>query len=191
MILVSGAIRDAKIFWIVKQAVPPFIIASFLAMGICIFDKFRIPYLPCVDRVNGARGVVFFSLVGLGVWCVCVTAMWLSSSGFKSNNVHETLPALRFYPYLALTIIFSGFIQPVLEEIIFRGRIFPIASGVVGVPVAVLIVSSLFCLLHYSHMGASFFFSIIMCVVALRHGVRACIISHAAYNLASIMIDAF
>ncbi|UWX03528.1 CPBP family intramembrane metalloprotease [Pseudoxanthomonas sp. NC8] len=56
---------------------------------------------------------------------------------------------------------------------------------------AAILVSLLFALLHYSHMHASFVFSLVMCFLARRRGVGECVVAHASHNLCAVLLDAF
>lgn len=191
MILVSRVIRDVSVFWVLKQAAPSVMFASFLAAGIFFFDKFKVPYAPVVRRIHGAGSVFMLVLLGGTLFILSALIRYASDGYFPNNNVHAEIPAARFFPYFFLTVLFTGLVQPVLEELMFRGRILPIARGVLGTLTSVVLVSVLFSLLHYSNLYSSFVFSIAMCVLALRHGVRACMVVHIAYNIASILVDAF
>lgn len=191
MILASRAIRDAQVFWLAKQALPVAILAAFLVVGTVVFDRIKIPYAPIIERANGVKGLLPFVPLGGLLFLISVLLVYAIEGRFSSNNVYAILPHSRFYPYFILTFVFTGLIQPILEERIFRGRIFPIASGVIGISSATVLVSALFSLLHYSNIYSSLFFSVVMCVVALRYGIRACITTHISYNVISILVDAF
>jgi membrane protease YdiL (CAAX protease family) len=191
MILASRVIRDASVFWALKQAVPSMILASFLAAAVSIFDRLKIPYVPVVERIPGAGSVFMLALLGVALFVFSALIKYASDGYFPNNNVYAEIPQARFFPYFFLTILFTGVIQPVLEEAIFRGRIFPVARNVLGVVASIALVSMLFSLLHYSNLYSSFAFSIAMCILALRHGIRACMVAHIAYNIASILVDAF
>ncbi len=192
MILASRVIRDVSVFWVLKQAVPLIIFASFLAAGVFFFDRMiRVPYAPVVERIPRAWGVVMLALLGGALFVLSAFIRYACDGYFPNNNVHAEIPAGRFFPYFFLVMLFTGLVQPVLEEQVFRGRILPVARGVLGTLTSVVLVSSLFSLLHYSNMYSSFIFSIVMCALALRQGIRACMVAHIAYNVVSILVDAF
>ncbi|MBN8800511.1 MAG: hypothetical protein ABS96_20575 [Lysobacteraceae bacterium SCN 69-123] len=192
MILASRVIRDVSVFWVLKQAAPSIIFASFLAAGIFSFDRMiRVPYAPAVERIPRAWDVFMLALLGGALFVLSALIRYACDGYFPNNNVHADIPVARFAPYFFLAMLFTGVVQPVLEELIFRGRILPVARGVLGTLTSVVLVSALFSLLHYSNMYSSFIFSIVMCILALRQGIRACMVAHIAYNIVSILVDAF
>src|SRR5690606_798471 len=188
MIAASEAVRGVEIFWLIKQSMPPAIIASFLALGTVIFDKLDTPYLRLVERGGPSERVFMPALTGAALFAVTVLVEIAAEGGFSSNSAYETLPLSRFLPYFMLTILFTGFVQPVIEEHIFRARILPIAAGVMPAPAAAVTVSFFFALLHYANFASSFIFSLVMCRFAFRFGLRACISAHIAYNLIAILV---
>jgi len=80
---------------------------------------------------------------------------------------------------------------PLYEEILFRGLLFPFLAQRTGTPVAILLVSLLFALLHF-HL-ASFvplgLLSAVLCLVYWRTGsLWPCIGLHAIFNAVSILV---
>jgi CAAX amino terminal protease family. len=192
MITISKTIREVQVFWVIKQILPSIILGSFLAVGIVAFDKMKlVSYISIVERVKGVKHIFPFVLLGCALFLVSVVISYVVNGGVPNNNVYSSLPLSRFIPYFLAAMVFTGIVQPVLEEIIFRGRILPVAKGVVGMLAATTLVSVLFSLLHYANLYSSFIFSWVMCVLAFRYGIRACFAAHISYNVISILVDAF
>lgn len=191
MILVSRWLRDAQGFWLLKQVLPPALLASVLALGVWLFDRLRRDDVPGASERLRSLDWIMCALSGIALFALAIGIEYALKGSFPDNAVVSTLPPSRFYPYFACSLVLTGLVQPILEELVFRGRLLPLASRAFGVFAGSILVSMPFALLHYSHVLSSFLFSLVLCAVAHRRGIRACIVIHASYNVCSILLDAF
>lgn len=116
------------------------------------------------------RGLV----VGFGTIALVVFAIW-AAGGMQAAGLG---PAWRSPgSLLQIGLLLLGFMfQASVEEVIFRGWLLSVLARKSNVAVAVLLVSLVFCLLHFSPhqrplvMLATFLFSLFACAWALRAG---------------------
>jgi membrane protease YdiL (CAAX protease family) len=116
-------------------------------------------------RSNGARSTPSV------LWVVAVIALL---GGYQASGV---LPALSSNAALGgvLLLLFGFAVQSSVEEIVFRGWMLSGIARKLNVPIAVLLTSLLFGLLHYSPnnplaLVGTFMFSVFTCCWALRVG---------------------
>jgi membrane protease YdiL (CAAX protease family) len=112
-------------------------------------------------------------LIGVGS-VLLVVAVIAVLGGYRASGV---LPALSSGPALGgvLLLLFGFAVQSSVEEIVFRGWMLSGIARKLNVPIAVLLTSLLFGLLHYSPSNplafvGTFMFSVFTCCWALRVG---------------------
>lgn len=90
-------------------------------------------------------------------------------------------PSIEMFSMFALPLL----ITPIFEELTFRGTLYAGMRRIVKMPVAVLVVSLLFALMHAPHTWLNFFVaSLILCSLVDRHrALYAAVIAHALYNI--------
>lgn len=124
-------------------------------------------------RPGATRRFVQGHLIGVAsvLWVVAVIALL---GGYRASGV---LPALSSAAALggALLLLFGFAVQSSVEEIVFRGWMLSGIARKLNVPIAVLLTSLLFGLLHYSPgnplaLVGAFMFSVFTCCWALRVG---------------------
>jgi membrane protease YdiL (CAAX protease family) len=125
--------------------------------------------------------------VGFGTIALVVTAIWMAG-GMQAAGLG---PAWRSpVSLLHIGLLLLGFVfQASVEEVIFRGWMLSVVARKTNVAVAVLLVSLVFCLLHFSPqqpplvMLVTFLFSLFACAWALRTGnVWGVMGWHAGWN---------
>lgn len=81
-------------------------------------------------------------------------------------------------------LLLSWFLGPVVEEIVFRGFLYPAFERRWGWLAATAMTSTLFGLMHPSHVVPTALGSVILVCVLRRTGsLRACILVHAGFNV--------
>ena len=124
-------------------------------------------------RGNGPRRFLQGHLIGVASVLVSVAAIALLG-GYSARGV---LPAFSSAAALggALLLLFGFAVQSSVEEIVFRGWMLSGIARKLNVPIAVLLTSLLFGLLHYSSHNplafvGTFMFSVFTCCWVLRVG---------------------
>ena len=190
MIAASGALRPLQLNWVLKANAPPVILATSLMGWILFYDKFigcRINKQPW-PRLSYA---VAFFVLGLGLFFLALFIKYAQGMEVPNNKVYFTLPFDRFFPTFLSALVFTGVVQPVIEEKIFRERILALLFMRFPYFIAIILCSVIFSLFHYKNYLGSFVFSIVQCLIVRRHGVRSAVIVHSSYNVSSILWDAF
>lgn len=137
-----------------------------------------------------------------GIWMpVYIGMCFLMRLLSLSNPLVPKLPFNSVFPEAFIigniVVIFSVlFVAPVIEEILFRGFIFPAFNKYLGIHVSVLLTSILFTMAHYPQvredhmfMGIIFMLSIIITYAKARTGsTKLAIIMHHLYNLVSVSV---
>lgn len=124
-------------------------------------------------RPGAARRFVHGHLIGVASVLLVVGLIALAG-GYKASGV---LPAFSSAAAVggALLLLFGFAVQSSVEEIVFRGWMLSGIARKLNVPIAVLLTSMLFGLLHYSPSNplafvGTFMFSVFTCCWALRVG---------------------
>ena len=124
-------------------------------------------------RPGGARGFAQGHLIGVASVLLVVAVIALLG-GYTASGV---LPGFSSAAALggALLLMFGFAVQSSVEEIVFRGWMLSGIARKLNVPIAVLLTSLLFGLLHHSPgnplaMAGTFMFSLFACCWALRAG---------------------
>jgi membrane protease YdiL (CAAX protease family) len=122
---------------------------------------------------GGARGFVHGHLIGVAS-VLLVVALIALLGGYQASGV---VPALSSPAALGgvLLLLFGFAVQSSVEEIVFRGWMLSGIARKLNVPIAVLLTSTLFGLLHHSPENplafvGTFMFSVFTCCWALRVG---------------------
>lgn len=107
--------------------------------------------------------------------------------------IPPSLPIEKFFQtstYAYLMAGFGIFIAPVVEEIFFRGFLYPVLARPLGVGAAVVLTSLAFMLVHGAQLGYSWAALLVLFVVALvltlvralKRSVAAAVLVHMGYN---------
>lgn len=191
MILASAWTKSHVEVWIVRQVAPHAAFSVSLGAGILLYGR--------LSRAGGWRslgriGVAEFTLsaaIGLLLFMASILINRLIGIGLEDNAVYSIMAPEKFWPYFLSILFLVGIVQPLLEEVIFRGEIFPVARNEMGAIFSVVLVSLLFSALHYSFFITSFVFSVAMSLLKLKFNLSSCVVAHCSYNIGSVLIDAF
>jgi len=115
--------------------------------------------------------------------------------------IPKSLPITEYFrdrPSALLLAAFAVLVAPIMEEIVFRGFLFPGLARWLGAVPSILITASAFTLLHGSQLGYSWAPLLLIFVVgmvltvtrAVTKSVATCVIIHMAYNFA-LMAQSF
>ena len=126
-------------------------------------------------------------VIGLGTIALVVAAIWLAG-GMRAASFAPAWQSPTGLLHIGL-LLPSFVFQAGVEEIIFRGWLLSTLARKAGLVVAVLLVSAVFCLLHFSPQQpplvtlGTFLFSLFACAWALRAGnVWGVMGWHAGWN---------
>ena len=139
----------------------------------------------------------FVSLADSINWqCSNRTVGWAFLAGVVSGiaySVARGMLAGRSYEpeplaYILTFVVLTGFAQPLVEEIYFRGILFAGLAPKVGDIPSIAVVSILFCIAHPQHWFTVLPAAVLLGVMRLYTGsVKACFACHAAYNLSLVL----
>lgn len=163
--------------------------------------------------IIGIRGVSFWRCVILpgripaswGFWmpvyiAVCVLMHWVNTS----NPLLPNIPFNSVFPESLIlgniVIVFSViFVAPVVEEVLFRGFLYPAFHKYLGVWPAIIVTTALFTAAHYSQVREDYRFMVVIIILSLiityakeRTGsTKLAIIMHGIYNFVCIGMGFF
>jgi len=129
-----------------------------------------------------------FAMVGLGVALL-----------FGLQGIAHFLPIPKDVPFdqffkrpldAYLTSIFAVSLGPLMEELFFRGFLYPVLARRMGIPISILLTSLLFGLLHAMQLGFAwgpiliiFLVGVVLTIVrAVSNSVASSFLVHVAYN---------
>ena len=109
--------------------------------------------------------------------------------------IPQSVPITEYFrdrPSALLLGAFSVLVAPFMEEIVFRGFIYPAFARWMGVLPSIVVTALGFALLHGSQLGYSWALLLVIFVVGVAltvtrvvtKSVATCVIAHMAYNLA-------
>ena len=100
----------------------------------------------------------------------------------------DVFPSYKNGAYLAYSVIFSIFLAPIVEEVLFRRWLFQLFNKKLPSFASVFLVAVLFSIGHGDPLGA-FIFSVVLSLVYLRYGTLVqCIWIHAVNNSLALLI---
>jgi uncharacterized protein len=170
-----------------------------LFMVLLIRGRYRMPFGQAIRwRWPGTAGLNF---IGIGV--LMLTFDYLA----KFLPMPQNTPFDQFFdkPLDAyLTAIFAVTFGPLMEELFFRGMLYPVLARRTGAFGGVLITAILFALMHFSQYGRSWSAALIIFLVglvlttirAVTKSVASSFLAHVGYNttlmvLAAVATDGF
>lgn len=129
-------------------------------------------------------------VLGLAMGLFLLAMIERSMAGTLVNNaLASSLPVSRFWAVFLGSLMFTGMVQPVIEELIFRDRLLATSSRALGLPAGALVSSLAFASIHYSHFWACLVFGMVACVLRVKLGLAYAIALHVFYNIAAVMLD--
>ncbi|MFH1996660.1 MAG: CPBP family glutamic-type intramembrane protease [Candidatus Omnitrophota bacterium] len=135
------------------------------------------------------------NLAAYGAFCVLLSLISSYNPLLPNIPFNSVFPeALLFGNCIAILSIL--FVAPLIEEVVFRGFLYPAINKAVGMHIAVIITSVLFAAAHYPQMKGEpgFFFVIFTLGVtityarALTRSTWVAIVMHHLYNLAYVTV---
>lgn len=119
-----------------------------------------------------------------------VLASWMAPGWVREWLIQEeTAPVGPMSPTLALELLKTVALAPVVEEFVFRGILLRSWTGRRGITTAIFGTSALFAVLHPGDLLGSFVFGVVLCVIRLRScTLLVPIACHVLFNgLASLL----
>ena len=112
--------------------------------------------------------------------------------------IPDTLPITEFFkdrPSALLLGAFGILVAPLMEELLFRGFLYPALARWTGMSASIIITASAFTLLHGAQLGYSWAPLLLIFVVgvaltvtrALTNSVATCVIVHMTYNFVLLL----
>lgn len=133
-------------------------------------------------------------IAGAAIWYVSIIALSdllagsqaLENYGVHVSKLHQSSPIIVFI----LTVI----IAPITEEIVFRGALFSSITRFLNKPIAVIVTSLLFAIVHVDpvQMGYAFVLGVMLAFIRAETGrILPCIAMHFAFNLMNYFISGY
>jgi uncharacterized protein len=109
--------------------------------------------------------------------------------------IPKNLPITELFQDRRSALLLAGFgilVAPLVEELVFRGFLYPAVARLAGAPASILATASLFTLLHGAQLGYSWaplllIFVVGVTLTAIRAATRSvalCVLVHMTYNFA-------
>jgi uncharacterized protein len=188
--LFRGSVKDLAdnvLVFLPAQVVAYVMTVGFMAF--LLWQKYRTGFLEAVRWNPPARAWVYRA-VALGVGLALVNGML---SGLLERWIPKTLPIEQYMRNPAAAYALAAFgilVAPVVEELFFRGFLYPALARPLGSALAVALTGALFALIHSSQLAHAwipllllFAVGAILTVVRARtKSVATCVIVHMAYN---------
>lgn len=168
-------------------------IVSFVYMIIFVEGSLRQPFWPAICWTWPRR--YWPALVGLGVALVSLEGL----EKFFRLPQHVPMEEFLNTPWIAaVTGIFAVSFGPLMEELFFRGFLYPVLARRFGVLAAVIVTAAPFALIHGLQLGFAWGLLLIIFLVGLvltlvrakTASVAASFIVHVAYNSTLVLMGA-
>lgn len=162
-----------------------------LALGGFVIMRYRL--LPQIDALgwgNWCKSRVFIAC-GMSLFVVMLGGVLLNLVLPKQEEFQSSIMALVHGSlWLKIALVFSAaVVAPMVEELVFRGYLYPLLKQHTGRGIALVVVSAFFALVHGNMYGLPQLF-LIAVVLTLLYEYTRCILSpilvHAAYNSLTI-----
>lgn len=145
------------------------------------------------EAIHWNKPVGSIAFTALGAGAVLGFCSELASSVLQ-RWTPKTLPIEQFFTTPASGYLLAAFgvlVAPLVEELFFRGFVYPAVARWTGATVSVLITAAGFAALHGAQLAYAwpplmviFFVGVVLTVIRARTGsVAICVITHIGYNL--------
>lgn len=162
--------------------------AVILFMMTLVRNKARAPFWTAIQWNWPSAGAVIFVLGG-------VAFAFVVEFGSRYLPIPKSLPVDKFFNEMTgayLMAVFGVTLAPLLEELFFRGMLYPLVRRATGVTPAVLVTATAFAFIHGTQLGYAwapllsiFVVGVVFTLVRERTGsVAASFLVHCGYNLA-------
>lgn len=162
--------------------------ALFAAMYRMVAHRYRRPFWEALRwKWPDATWALFYCTAGVAIALLVQFTSTLAP-------IPRELPIYKMFGTTASAYALAGYgilIAPIIEELFFRGFLFPVLARRSGAPAAVLLTSLAFMLIHMSQLGGAwapllilFFVGLAFTVARAWSGsVAVCYLMHVSYNL--------
>jgi len=187
------AVTDPTAVLIQIGAIFPAHLLTLLMCWLVVTNRNRFAFLPTLGwKSGGMRWWHYVAILGgFFVFMVILGAFFPE----QENDLIRILKSSRWAVYvIALLAVFTA---PVIEEVVYRGVLFSAFQRSVGMPLAVLLVTLLFAVVHVPQYYPSYVTIVLLTVLSLiltlvrarTDNLLPCIILHTIFNgLQSLML---
>lgn len=185
--LAEMSLKDVGAIFLQIAAIPP---AHLLTLGLAwllVTRGGKYPFLRTLGWEWG-RGLTLWRCVGLGLLLYAVGFGILTLAGSCDNELERILRSSRG---TALAAAFAAtFTAPLVEEVVFRGLLYPALRRLLGVGGSVFVVFLIFAVIHvpqykpcYGVIGMILLLSFVLTAVRARTGkLLPCVLIHFVFN---------
>jgi membrane protease YdiL (CAAX protease family) len=171
-----------------------FSIAALVVLGIGTLRRLSLGLLsiplPRQRRPEVAAAFALNVIAGFGAMGAAILVVWVSGGepalarrvGEEVKAAEQISLALSLGGVLTFLVI-GGLIAPVIEELVFRGMLYPAWAREWGWLSGAIATSFLFALIHANHFAQFFSSLIYICVFRRTGSLRAPIIVHGLFNM--------
>lgn len=194
--LPAFALNDkGAIFFQIVAIIPAHLLTLGLAW-LLVTRAGKYPFFRTLGWEWGAR-LTFWRCVGLALLLYLVGVGLLALAGSCDNELERILRSSRG---AALAAAFAAtFTAPLVEEIVFRGLLYPALRRLIGVVWAVAVVFLIFGVIHvpqylpcYGVIGMILLLSFVLTAVRARTGnLRPCFLIHFVFNFVQAVLIVF
>jgi hypothetical protein len=161
----------------------------FAFMALLVGVRHHAPLFQAIHwNMPSRRNAMFAILIGVG-------ATFISEIGELVLNrwIPKSLPMTELFKDRSSTFLIAGFavlVAPFMEEMLFRGFLYPALARWTGAIPSIIVTASLFTLLHGSQLGYSwaalvpiFFIGMVLTITrAVTKSVATGVLIHTTYN---------
>ncbi|HWS88620.1 MAG TPA: type II CAAX endopeptidase family protein [Pyrinomonadaceae bacterium] len=179
--------KDAGAIFVAVVSIPPAHLITLAVAWLLVTRVGRYPFLRTLGWEWG-RGLSFWRCVWLALLLLGTGYAIIYVAGECDNELERILRSSRS---AALAAAFAAtFTAPVVEEVVFRGLLYPALRRLVGVGWAVAVVFVIFAAIHvpqywpcYGVIGTILLLSLVLTVVRARTGrLLPCVLIHFVFN---------
>ena len=143
------------------------------------------------DLGVGKENLIQNILLGLAISLGFFLILWLGDFLAQNYLLDKLAPNPPNYKPIwdPVVIISMIILAPILEEIIFRGLLFPSLKQDFGIWLTLVLCPLIFMMVHLKFHPGAFLLGLATCILyLLTNSVISCIILHAACNLSGLLI---
>lgn len=167
-----------------------------------IYRHLRRVRVPESDALGLGGGLRMYEMVwGLVGYCMVLPPVWLAmllTEGLfqmwgwelRPQQMVQWIQVESSVPQSLALLVLIGFVGPFLEEVIFRGVLFPVLVRKTGTVTGLVLQAGIFALihLHAGSMVALFLLGVLLGIVYVyTHRLMACVWTHALFNTVTLL----
>lgn len=169
------------------------IIASAITLPVMYFNFYRI-YYARKSSIKGHIGAYIAIIPIMLCLSIAINNIILMSPLIRISTGYSEAASNFYGSLVVVEIVGSGILTPVLEEIVFRGILYGKLRKIASIPVAILISSLMFAIIHFNlvQFVYAFFSGIILSIfLELTGDIKGAILGHMVANIFAILRTEF